>query len=437
MTTSTMSLPPRPAPSRLGAAFVLLVSLAGFGVSSYLTVLKFRMLYTPCLSARGGCNVGGLTCEDALSSTWSTLLGLPISVWGAAFYVVTAVLALGVLRRPNFLAGAAPGLLFRLAVFGAAISAAYAVYAFGILRSPCPFCLSLYAVSGLLLAGALFLRGLHRTASVGSALTRLRQAEALDAMFMIGVVFVVAAGLQSVGYQLTRRFVDPQSGCPEKVEALPRATIKIGSSDPKAIVALFIDMTCSHCKAEFKVVVNALNGGQFPEPTQLWIYHTPRQACDPEAFPTGYAKSDDTVRFDNACLAARAAECMEKLQPGAGIELIGGMYALHDTRQPNTPLFTAERIGNQAVDLEMQIDPDDPDNKLFRCINDDKSVIADITAHQRYAEDPKYKVPTAAVYGVVDGQPDMTRKPLYGDANTPIDVLAEYIRTQANPPAGS
>src|SRR5688500_16204494 len=103
MTTSTMSLPPRPAPSRLGAAFVLLVSLAGLGVSTYLTVLKFKMLYMPCLSARGGCNVGGMTCEDALSSTWTMLLGLPISVWGAAFYVVTGVLALGLLRRPNFL----------------------------------------------------------------------------------------------------------------------------------------------------------------------------------------------------------------------------------------------------------------------------------------------------------------------------------------------
>lgn len=437
MTTSTQSIAPRPAPSRLGAAFVLLVSLAGFGVSTYLTVLKFRMLYTPCLTARGGCNVGGMTCEDALSSTWSTLLGLPISVWGAAFYVVTGVLALGLLRRPHFLGGAAPGLLFRLAVFGAVISGLFAIYAFGVLRSPCPFCLSLYAASGLLLAGTVFLRSTQRSTTTGSALTRLRQAATLDAMFMVGVVFVIATGLQSVGFQLSRRFVDAQSGCPEKIEPLPPATIKIGSSDPKAIVALFIDMTCSHCKAEFKSVVNALNGGQFAEPTQLWIFHTPRQACDPEAFPTGYAKSDDNVRNDNACLAARAAECMEKLQPGAGIELIGGMYALHDTRAPNTPLFTAERIGNQAVELEMQIDPDDPDNKLFRCINDDRTVIADITAHQKYAEDPKYKVPTAAVYSVVDGQPDMTRKPLYGDANTPIDVLAEYIRTQANPPAGS
>jgi hypothetical protein len=35
---------------RLGAAFILLVGLAGLGVSGYLTVLKFRMAYTPCLT---------------------------------------------------------------------------------------------------------------------------------------------------------------------------------------------------------------------------------------------------------------------------------------------------------------------------------------------------------------------------------------------------
>lgn len=436
MSSSTPTLSPAAAASRqrLGAAFILLVGLAGLGVSIYLTVLKFRMAYTPCLTARGGCNVGGLSCEDALSSAWSTLLGLPISLWGAAFYLAVAALAGGLLRRPHFLRGAAPALLVGLAWFGALVSVALGVYAFGVLRSPCPFCISLYLVSALLLGGALLLRRAQIRSDRAASLERLRQAAVLDGAFLVAVLFVVAAGVQSVTYQYSRRLVDAQAGCPEPVKTLPAASIKIGASDPKAIVALFIDLTCSHCKAEFKVVVNALNGGQFPEPTQLWIFHTPRQPCDPEAFPAGYAKSDDSVRFDNACLAARAAECMEKLQPGAGIELIGGMYALHDSREPNVPLFTAERIGNQAVELEMQIDPDDPDNRLFQCINTDSAVIASITEHQRYAEDPKFKVPTIAVYHAVGGQPDVTRKAYYGDANTPLAALADYIRKQANPP---
>jgi uncharacterized membrane protein len=437
MSSPNPALPPSATRRRLGALFLLLVGLGGLGVSGYLTVLKFRMAYTPCLTERGGCNIGGLSCEDALNSAWSTLLGLPISLWGAAFYLVVVVLAFGLVRRPDFLRNAAPALLLGLAWFDVLVSVILGIYAFGVLRSPCPFCISLYLVSALLLGGAWLLRRAQTREDRAAALERLRQAAVLDSAFLLAVIFVVATGVQSVVYQYTRRLVDAQSGCPEPVKTLPLASIKIGASEPKAIVALFIDMTCSHCKAEFKVVVNALNNKQFPEPTQLWIYHTPRQPCDPEAFPAGYAKSDDSVRYDNACLAARAAECMEKLQPGAGIELIGGMYALHDDREPNVPLFTAERIGNQAVELEMEIDPDDPDNKLFTCINNDKTVLTSITEHQRYAEDPKFKVPTLAVYHAIAGLPDMSRKAYYGDANTPLAALADYISKQANPPPGN
>src|SRR5690606_8965134 len=118
--------------------------------------------------------------------------------------------------------------------------------------------------------GALLLRRAQTRSERGASLERLRQAAVLDSAFLVAVIFVIAAGTQSVVYQYSRRLVDAQAGCPEPEKVLPPASIKIGASDPKAIVALFIDMTCSHCKAEFKVVVNALNNQQFPEPTQLW-----------------------------------------------------------------------------------------------------------------------------------------------------------------------
>lgn len=417
---------------RISAVAALLVSVVGVGIGVHLTRIKFQMNYTPCVLGKGGCNVGGLTCEDSLASTWSTLAGLPISLWASAFYVVTAALAAGVLRRGEFLRGAAAPLLYGLSLFGAGVSLLFAIYAFGILGSPCPFCLSLYVVSGLLVGSAFMLR---RAQPADPTWARRRQIALLDAGFAMAMTFVLVAGVQSVLYQFSRRFVDAQAGCPEPVKELPAATIKSGAAEPKVILAMFIDLSCVHCKAEFRSVAGALASGQFPEPTALWIFHTPRQACDPEAFPAGYAKSDDNVRFDNPCMAARAAECMEKLQPGAGYSLIGGMYALHDDRKPNTPLFTAERIGNVAVDLDMQIDPDDESNALFKCINEDKELLARISEHQRYAEGPKFQIPTLAVYAASGGKPDMTRKPLYAWANTPVSTLAEYITVQAHAPA--
>ena len=144
--------------ARVGAASALLLSLLGVGVGAYLTVLKFRMNYTPCNSGKGACAIGNMTCEDALASSWSMLFGLPISLWASAFYLVTGVLALGLLARRNFLRGAAAPILLALAVFDVLVSAVMGTYAFAVLSARCPYCLSLYVVSALLLVSALMAR---------------------------------------------------------------------------------------------------------------------------------------------------------------------------------------------------------------------------------------------------------------------------------------
>ena len=71
MTAKQLPLDPSPPPGlqRIAAGFCLLISLVGVGLSVHLTRLKFEMLYTPCLSAYGGCQIGGYTCDDALMST--------------------------------------------------------------------------------------------------------------------------------------------------------------------------------------------------------------------------------------------------------------------------------------------------------------------------------------------------------------------------------
>ncbi len=127
-------------------------------IGGYLTVLKFRMAYTPCLGPHGGCQIGEMRCEDALGAAWSIVGGLPISAWGSAAYVCVTVLAIGQLVRRGFLAGCAASLLWSLSLAVARISLVYAVYAFAILQSPCPFCLSLDGVALLLVAAAAAVR---------------------------------------------------------------------------------------------------------------------------------------------------------------------------------------------------------------------------------------------------------------------------------------
>ncbi|PCC71959.1 Uncharacterized membrane protein [Nannocystis exedens] len=414
-----------------------LLGLCGASLGASLTALKFRMVYTPCLGPNGGCQVGVMRCEDALSASWSIVGGLPISAWGSAAYLAVAVLAIGQLVRRGFLAGCAAALLGVLSLAVALVSLAYAVYAFAILRSPCPYCLSLYVVAALLLVSAAIVR---RAADPREqfglrAALRHRRASFIDAAFRLGMLLTIAAGLQSLAYHGMRHTVTVRDGCPEQAEPSPPAPIRVGDADAPVILAAYLDMSCSACKRKFKQLAGALRNNEFSRPVQLWIYHAPRHACDPAAFPAGFARSDDRARDDNACLAARAAECMEKLQAGAGFRLIGGLFALQDDRQPGQPLFTAERVGNRAVDLGMEIDPDDRDNPLFRCIDDDRGVLATITAHQRHAEALALAVPAIAVHAARDGEVDPNRPPYWIFGNTPFDDLGMYIELQAAPPA--
>ena len=205
----------------------------------------------------------------------------------------------------------------------------------------------------------------------------------------------------------------------------------MGRLAPQAILAVFLDFTCTKCRGEFKQLSQALRAGKFPAPVQLWVYHTPRHPCDLAAFPGGYDRTDDGARFDNACMAARAVECMEGLKPGSGYELMGGLFALHDDRQPNVPLFTAERIGNKAVELELEIDPDDEENPLVRCINHDSEVLARITAHQRFADRPAFSVPTVLIYHAAGGAPDPARGQRVANASTSLATLLQYVAEQA------
>lgn len=416
----------------VGAVFCLFLSLLGAGLSGYLTLLKFRMSYTPCLTDAGSCKIGEMSCSDALASSWSMLLKLPISLWGTAFYLLTALLAATLLGRRKAQGGALSDILLACALFAVLVTLVLGGYTLLELASPCPFCLSLYAVSVLMLAGAQLAQGRSGLLRPRAWLAALRRDLVWlgETGFYAALAFIVLAGSQSMAYHGLRRLVDSQEGCPEPTRELPLTMIRSGDAAPQAIVVMFIDLTCPICRDEFKKLGLALLEGKYPVPVQLWIYHTPRQACDPSAFPAGYPKSQDDARYDDACLAARAAECMEKLQPGTGFSYIGGLFALHEERNPELPLFTAERVGNKAVDLDLGIDPDDSGNPLFRCIRDDTEVLARITEHQKYAE--TFKVPAIAVYRAKDGEPDLAGKPFWIPANAPLQGVFDYVSAKAN-----
>jgi uncharacterized membrane protein len=58
---------------------IIIASLIGFGISLYLTIYHYLGYAIPCTVTHG--------CEAVLNSRFSTILGLPLSVWGLAYFV--------------------------------------------------------------------------------------------------------------------------------------------------------------------------------------------------------------------------------------------------------------------------------------------------------------------------------------------------------------
>lgn len=57
---------------------IILLSLIGFGVSVYLMASELLGFNVPCSLTQG--------CNEVLQSKYARLLGLPLPVWGIAFY---------------------------------------------------------------------------------------------------------------------------------------------------------------------------------------------------------------------------------------------------------------------------------------------------------------------------------------------------------------
>ena len=58
---------------------IIIFALIGFGISLYLAITHYLGFAVPCDITHG--------CEVVLSSKYSVFLGLPLSVWGVAYFV--------------------------------------------------------------------------------------------------------------------------------------------------------------------------------------------------------------------------------------------------------------------------------------------------------------------------------------------------------------
>jgi len=103
--------------------FLLLLSLAGFFDSAYLTILHYKNVIPPCAIAKG--------CETVLTSRFSVFFGIPIALIGSLFFL--ALIFLLLLGFSKYFK-----LLISLGVVASVIL--FSIQAF-VLRAFCQYCL--------------------------------------------------------------------------------------------------------------------------------------------------------------------------------------------------------------------------------------------------------------------------------------------------------
>lgn len=392
----------RPHRDLVGALAIWSFALQGLVLSGLLTLLKFRADVLCDDDSLGACPTGAAAgasaCAAALADPWAVVLGLPLSIYSAAFYLVLAVLALlvtvGELRRwlrPTLLLLAWAGLL---------VSLVLATYSLVALRSLCLYCLFLHGVHlGVFVAARLMNpRGL---AGAGRELLADRRPRVVAGLALLALV--TAVSVQRNLYRRAARGGDARelSPCEVRLGQLVDTPLVLTShAPPRLIVALFLDFACPHCRADHEQWL-ALQA-QAPGPIELRIYQFPATSCDRAELAAGATD----ISLHRSCDAARALHCMLELgDPTRGLEISAALFALQSA-DAAPPHFSATRLAAVAGDFGVAADPNRRDDPFFTCMRAPATADA-LVRDMRLAEDVAEldRPPGALLIPLRDGRP--------------------------------
>ncbi|MBL9102792.1 MAG: hypothetical protein JNL82_17730 [Myxococcales bacterium] len=373
-----------------GAAAVWLFAVPGLLLAGLLTLLRVRA-EVRCDDPYFGACVGPSACEKVLTDAWATVLGLPLTVYAAGFFVVMLALAGAMVARPGLSAALRPALLTG-AWAGVLVCAVLATYAAVWLQALCLYCLFLDGTCvGVLLAAML--------ADRGRVAERPRAPATWIVLAAAGLLFVAAV----LGQRLVilRAHAAATAGalhpCVVAMRELETPALRVALTDqiepPVYAVGLFLDLSCAHCRAEY-----TLWRGYQREladrgvPVELQLFHFPRGCSTAAGAP-------DASRT-RACDAARAQLCLAGTDSEQALRLFDRLLAEQDGP------FTSDRLAALAAEFGGTADASDPDSPLFVCMRGEE-VAATLARHASFAAKvgDLHAAPGVLVVPLVDGRP--------------------------------
>jgi uncharacterized membrane protein len=389
----------------VGSVSVWAFSVPGLVLSALLTVLRLRSDHRCDDTFLGACSGDGLlSCSTVLADAWATVLGLPLTVYASAYFLVTLGLAAATLLSPRTLRPLVRPVLLVSSWAGLAVALALAIYAVVGLGALCLYCVFLDGVClGLFLAATLANRGRLLPERVPRA--------------QLGATLVVA-GVAALGFltavAVQRAMVLQHRSAAAEAEALrpcvvalrelevPALRLPSSAGPPTHIAALFLDLACPHCKAEYgfwrAYQVELAERGVAVE---LQLFHFPR-GCSPAAGVSDVSRA-------RACDAARAQLCLGRGDRERGLAALERMFA--EQAEP----FTSEHLASVAGGFAVEADAGSADSPLFACMRSPE-IAAELRRHLIFGEAVAglRAAPGALLVPLRDGRPTGVAKQVQG-----------------------
>ncbi len=375
---------------------LVVTPLASGGVSAYLLRQHVVVL-------EGGtsiCNVGEvLNCDAVNTSPWSEMFGVPVSLWGLAFYIgVAGVAALWRLGRPGY--RGAPRILLVLAVFSVLYSVWLAWISHARIHAWCLFCMSMYGQNLLLLVGSVVAARRASVAGTSPAWTAMvRGADGDRTIVSLVVTGLAALFVGALAWQGMKQAVLAKAEGGDALEIgvfTAPGPVELGGSEPvfgrtdaPYLIVEWADFQCPYCaraNAEMKELVRA-----HPD-VQLRFKHYPISSrCNTEVSHEGHR---------TACDASFASECAH--QQGRFWEYSDLLMKNQSYQSPEDLRFIASQVGLDTEAFLACMAGDTP----MRTVRRDVAAAAKVEVH---------------------GTPTFYVKGLYGDAFVLVRARPEAI----------
>src|SRR5262245_21278321 len=141
--------------TKLAARIAIACALVGLGASIAAAYVHYHLLYDPHYTSFCDIN-SSVSCTEVYLSRFSTIWGIPVSIFAGIWFVCAALLGVGALMGRSEIRESIPGYLFAMSTLALAATLYLLYVSVFILRAYCPLCLTMdAAVIGLfLISGA-------------------------------------------------------------------------------------------------------------------------------------------------------------------------------------------------------------------------------------------------------------------------------------------